>query len=639
MAPASTQRCRFPWAAARIAGTKLDFGYQYQDRERVSNYRRFGFATSSSYGQATPPESIYAAGQWGNPFLGAQMSEGTFDNDSYEASQVVRAAFVSADLGVTRRLRAILGVRYEDGTQYVRTYDYFTNATYYDGATNRLSMAQLDDQDFLPSANLVYQLNDRTNLRLAASRTLSRPDIRELSTGLQLDMLGGYAYRGNADLVRASILNYDLRAEMFATANEVFAASFFYKDFTDPIENAILPSDQLLVSPINSEGGRNLGLELETRVNMTRLSGALDGFSFNLNASLIDSEIDLGQGVGSRIHPLQGQSNYLLNVGLGYVSSRGRWDTTVLVNRVGRRLANLGYPPNEDIYERAVDDRGPGRQLPPVGELAVQADRGQPVRRQLREHPGREGLALRQARPHREPVAELRIVRTRGIGGEPLRAGLLALVAALSIAAAAPAPAPRPHTATSAADSLADHELQQVADSIRAARIRQGWYPPADPESASVRIGRRDAPLVAMTFSGGRRSLAALGRAIVSNVSDNAPDSLLALCITKQEFETILWPEFPQSRPATGLLPMDGWRVLNNRLVSGTRGAAADWGGQPWTFVRIEASAGVQKFRNFDLHRGIVIVVKDAAGTEQRLDFLRTVAERKGVFKIYSVRD
>ena len=220
---------------------------------------------------------------------------------------------------------------------------------------------------------------------------------------------------------------------------------------------------------------------------------------------------------------------------------------------------------------------------------------------------------------------------------EHRRAGLLALVAALSIAAAAPVPARPP--AAAGADSLADHELQQVADSIRAARIRQGWYPPADPESASVRLGRREAPLVSAAFTGGRRSLGALGRAIVKGVSDNAPDSLLALCITKQEFETILWPEFPQSRPATGLLPMDGWRVLNNRLVSGTRGAAADWGGQPWTFVRIEATAGVQEFRNFDLHRGIVIVVKDAAGTEQRLDFLRTVAERKGVFKIYSVRD
>ena len=209
----------------------------------------------------------------------------------------------------------------------------------------------------------------------------------------------------------------------------------------------------------------------------------------------------------------------------------------------------------------------------------------------------------------------------------------LALVALATIAAAAPRPA------ATVADSLSDHALQAAADSIRAARMREGWYPPADPESASVRIGRRDAPLVTLPFSGGKRSLSALGRAVVSNVSNNAPDSLLALCVTKEEFDVILWPEFPQSRPATGLTAMDGWRVLFNRLVSGTRGAAADWGDQPWTFVRIEATAGVMKFRNFNLHRGIVIVAKDAAGQEQRFDFLRTVAERKGVFKLYSLRD
>jgi len=216
-------------------------------------------------------------------------------------------------------------------------------------------------------------------------------------------------------------------------------------------------------------------------------------------------------------------------------------------------------------------------------------------------------------------------------------AGWMALAfglgAATSIAAGAPS------FDSSLGDSAQVHALEHAADSIRAARVRQGWYPPADAESASVRIGRREAPLVAMSFRGGERSLAALGRAVVSGVSNNAPDSLLALCVTKEEFEGILWPEFPQSRPATGLTAMDGWRVLSNRLVSGTRGAAADWGGRPWTFVRAEATAGVTEFRNFRLHRGIVLEVRDAAGTAQRLDFVRTVVERKGVFKLYSLRD
>ena len=167
----------------------------------------------------------------------------------------------------------------------------------------------------------------------------------------------------------------------------------------------------------------------------------------------------------------------------------------------------------------------------------------------------------------------------------------------------------------------------------------EGWYPPADPESASVRLGRREAPLVALPLSGGRPSLPALGRAVLASISNESPEEMLALCVSKQEFEVILWPEFPESRPATGLLAIDGWRALGNRLTSGCRGAVSDHGGETWTFVRIEATAGVRAYRNFRLHRGLVLVAKNAAGEERRFDFLRTAVERKGAFKIYSLRD
>ncbi len=167
----------------------------------------------------------------------------------------------------------------------------------------------------------------------------------------------------------------------------------------------------------------------------------------------------------------------------------------------------------------------------------------------------------------------------------------------------------------------------------------EGWYPPADPESASVRLGRREASLVALPLSGGKRSLAALGRAVLAAISNDSPEEMHALGVSKQEFEVILWPEFPESRPATGLLPMDGWRALGNRLTAGSRGAVSDHGGQAWTFVRIEATAGVKAYRNFRLHRGLVLVAKDSAGEEKRFDFLRAAVERKGVFKIYSLRD
>lgn len=177
------------------------------------------------------------------------------------------------------------------------------------------------------------------------------------------------------------------------------------------------------------------------------------------------------------------------------------------------------------------------------------------------------------------------------------------------------------------------------AAATRPGRNLEGWHPPADPESASVRLGRRAAPAVDLPLAGGTRSLAALGRAVLAAVSAGDPQAMLALCVTKQEFEVVLWPEFPESRPATGLLPMDGWRVLANRLTSGSHGAVSDHGGEAWRFVRIEATAGVREYRNFRLHRGLVLVTRDVSGREQRFEFLRTAVERKGVFKIYSLRD
>lgn len=336
-------RITVPVGSGQWANTKLDAGASVQDKDRLSTYRRFSFLPGGSYGTATPPESVFQESRWTDPATGATFTEGTFPEDAYEADQTVTAGFVSGDVPLTPRLRAIAGLRVEHGIQDVRTFDQFTGATPVDGVTGREAHAELENTDFLPSLNLIYSLNPQSNLRLAAAHTLSRPDIRELNPGPTLDYIGGFRFRGNPDLVRAMIWNYDVRAEMFPTVNEVVAVSVFYKDFDKPIEYAILPSDQPLISPVNSTSGRNYGIELESRINLSRMEPELSAFSLNLNYSWIDSEVHIDQGLGTQVHPLQGQSNYLLNIGLGFASRGGRWDANALVNSTGRRLMNLGY--------------------------------------------------------------------------------------------------------------------------------------------------------------------------------------------------------------------------------------------------------------------------------------------------------
>jgi outer membrane receptor protein involved in Fe transport len=230
----------------------------------------------------------------------------------------------------------------------VTTYDLFTTAT--------VAKANLDDWDVLPTANLVYTLDERSNVRLAAARTLSRPDLRELTPGRTLNYFSGYQDIGNPELVRATIWNYDLRYELYPGLNEVLAVGAFFKDFRHPIEKQIVTggSDRLL-QPQNSDKGTNYGVEAEARTALGRFSKRLDNLFLSANGSLITSKITLEDQTTlttSPEHPLQGQANYLGNIGLGY-ARQGRFDATVLVAAVGKRLYALGIQPvAKDIYDQ-----------------------------------------------------------------------------------------------------------------------------------------------------------------------------------------------------------------------------------------------------------------------------------------------
>jgi hypothetical protein len=166
-----------------------------------------------------------------------------------------------------------------------------------------------------------------------------------------------------------------------------------------------------------------------------------------------------------------------------------------------------------------------------------------------------------------------------------------------------------------------------------------GWQPGFDPESMSVVIGRRtNAPLVTATFKGGARSLDELGRTVCRLLHRKNADSLLALCVADSEFRDVLWREFPQSRPVTGLTWEDGWTPLLQRLISGCASAVNDYGNHWYEFQRVEADS-IARYKNFTLYQQVTLVARDDEGQVQRMRWLRAIAERKGRFKIYSTTD
>ena len=279
---------------------------------------------------------------------GFQIVEFTRGTDTYSAEMDIFAGYGMLDLAVGPRWRFTGGVRWEASEQVVTTIDNLVpNA--------QPVIATLANTDPAPAVNVIYALNGTQNLRVSYSRTVSRPDFRELSPFDFNDVLGGYVVQGNADLQRAIINNYDLRWERFSAGNQLIAASFFAKTFNHPIEQTILPSNDLRQTFINAEGARNMGFELEFRRALGSFSQLLNDFSVSSNFTLVDSEVEINPDdaglLTTKSRPLLGQSRYIANVITEWNKPRLRSTARFFVNFVSSRISDVGTFGLPDVYQ------------------------------------------------------------------------------------------------------------------------------------------------------------------------------------------------------------------------------------------------------------------------------------------------
>ena len=167
-----------------------------------------------------------------------------------------------------------------------------------------------------------------------------------------------------------------------------------------------------------------------------------------------------------------------------------------------------------------------------------------------------------------------------------------------------------------------------------------GYYPPDDPESMSVVTGRRDAPPVDLELTGGASSIEDLARMLLAGIGASQEMALHALRLSHNEFTTICWPEFPESRPVTHITAEDAWEMSITQSLKGASQAVASYGGRQLELVRVE-SAPAFGFQNFTLYRNVTIVAKDivGGGALVRLHFASSIVERHGRFKALIFKD
>ena len=326
------------------------FGGLLRDRARTFDVRRFRFLPSdqvdTTVNLSDPPEVLFQSQNIAPRVF--ELRESTRSTDNYLADHNIYSGYLMLDLPISAKWQVMSGVRLESSDQTVTTYDPFA-------ATRKAIEANLQTLDWLPGLNVTYRLTERMNLRLAASRTITRPDFRELAPFEFTDFVGGRTILGNPELERTQIDNFDFRWEVFPEIGGILAVSAFYKRFQKPIEQIVQPQAEVRITYENAEGAHNYGLELEARQNLGVLTDALRKFSINTNAALIASQVVLPEDIGiqtSSERPLQGQCPYIVNISVGYEDPDWDISSAVAYNIFGRRLSEVGNHGAPDVYEQ-----------------------------------------------------------------------------------------------------------------------------------------------------------------------------------------------------------------------------------------------------------------------------------------------
>lgn len=345
-----------PWEGLTA---RLKFGGAYLDKDHTFRERRFSFRQDALQ-YRDDPVVFFSAPRTGilpDEFqhtpgftrFGNFVSEDSDRRNNYDGDQEIRAGYLMLDLPITRRFKVTGGARYESTLLDVASHD----------AT--LTPGRLDEKDWLPSINTVYQAVDNMNFRGAYSRTLARPSFRELAPFASFLFVGDYTFVGNSELKRTLIDNYDFRWEWFNRPGEIYALSYFHKKFENPIERVIVTTNGEIQFQ-NVDRALVSGLELEFRKQLDQLHPSLSNFQVGGNLSLIRSQVDIAPSElaiiraldpgAAETRKLQGQSPYVVNIDVMYDNTDTGTLMSVHYNVFGERLSEVSTGGTPNAFEQ-----------------------------------------------------------------------------------------------------------------------------------------------------------------------------------------------------------------------------------------------------------------------------------------------
>lgn len=318
---------------------QVKVGGLFQRKDRDFNARALAIIRGSQSEDLIylSPDKIFAKENYGAEKF--YLDDLTGNSDSYKAFSNLGAGFLQFDNQFGEKWRLVWGVRVEYFLQNLQSLN--TNAI------------ENTSTDVLPSLNLTYLVNNKTNIRFSASQTVARPEFREISPFNFYDFERNGIVFGNNTLTRTKITNVDARYELYPNPGEVLTFGAFFKYFDSPIETNYEAQGTPSFSYQNAKSATSIGVELEFRKNLGFIEeGFLEKLTAFSNVAVIKNEVKFPTGfAGVRNRPMQGQSPYVINAGLQFDDQKSGTNASVLFNVIGKRIAQVGNSDFPDVWE------------------------------------------------------------------------------------------------------------------------------------------------------------------------------------------------------------------------------------------------------------------------------------------------
>ncbi len=348
------------WTLPTERSLTLAGGLAWSDNDRNATLRRFRYddVALGFYNQYQRVDYLLSDFNISQGLFEFQETTGSAGAAAYDGKLEVRAAYLQLEGTIVENLRASLGLRYEDATQSVSPYDIFTGALL-------PTPAPLQNDYLLPALTLTWNVADNQQIRLGASKTIARPQFRELAPQQYTDPDNERLYSGNPYLVDSELMNLDARYEWYFDKGEYFTTGVFYKKIDKPIEEvvSVVSGGNYLRNFLNAPEATLYGIEVDFKKyfnapvqmswwgeNRLYLAANYTWTISSVNASACHEVFPADTlGVsrpatnyvldGSR---MQGQSDHIANLQFGIESVDASLQATLIANYVSERISGRG---------------------------------------------------------------------------------------------------------------------------------------------------------------------------------------------------------------------------------------------------------------------------------------------------------